>query len=73
MSKKNRTKVEELLRDEILKIEQNINSFKKDIEIIKYLASSVEGVATTLGYGVEELEISVKNIKALLNLDTEVD
>jgi len=71
MSKRNRTEEEEILKNEMRKIEQNIGNFKKDIEIIKYLANNIEEVATSLSYGIEEVEMSVKSIKTLLSLDDE--
>jgi hypothetical protein len=64
-------KKSELLKNEIVEIEFNIDEIKKDLEIIKYLANCIEGIATNIGWGLDEMKSSLDNIKALSGSESE--
>jgi hypothetical protein len=58
-------KKEELLKNEITAIELSIEDIKKDVEIIKYLTDSANGLVMNIKFLIEDIEEDLKKVKEL--------
>jgi hypothetical protein len=58
----------EAIKALITAIELNIDTIKKSIEIVKYLADSINGMAAGIDYSIREIENDVKALKIRLGI-----
>jgi hypothetical protein len=49
-------------------IEINVDTIKKNIEIVKYLADNITGMANSIDYSIAEIENDVKALKIRLGI-----
>jgi len=59
---------EDLLKNEITAIEIRIEDIKKDVEIIRYLTDSANGLAMNIKILIEEIEEDLKRVKVFVSL-----
>ena len=58
----------EAIKALITAIELNIDTIKKNVEIVKYLADSINGIAAGIDYSIREIENDVKALKIRLGI-----
>jgi len=58
----------ETIKAAMTAIELNIDTIKKNIEIVKYLADNINGMAASIDYYIREIENDVKSLKLMLGI-----
>jgi hypothetical protein len=52
----------------LIAIELNIDTIKKNIEIVRYLADNITGMANSIDYFITEIENDIKALKIKLGI-----
>jgi len=58
----------ETIRAAITAIELNIDTIKKNVEIVRYLADNIYGMANSIDYSITEIENDIKALKIRLGI-----